>query len=161
MTRSRPMERVVFTDTEKRRIWNRTVGERTADGCLLWKNNQPFDPTPHMFFRGKQRVTVARLQYAAHTGPIAEGQSVIHTCGNRHCVAPEHLVTREYVTQTHAQNRIEALTIENKALRSQIAELTARLDKLVRSDECPTPGCDGEAEAREHYCGECDATFIS
>lgn len=68
--------------------------EKTAD-CWLWKGSPR--PNGYCAIWYKQRSRLAhRLVYEILVGPIPEGLTIDHLCGNKRCVNPDHL---EPVTQ--------------------------------------------------------------
>lgn len=62
-------------------------------GCLIW--NGKFDEKGYGVFYSpelKNATKAHRFAYTSHKGEIPKGVIVQHSCGNRECVKPEHLV---------------------------------------------------------------------
>lgn len=75
--RGTPLERMM------RRI--ETVGE-----CWVWRGFTSPDGYGRMKVAGRC-VSVHRLSYELHRGPIPPGKELDHLCRNRACANPEHL----------------------------------------------------------------------
>ena len=61
-----------------------------TDSCWDWTG---FRKREAIFTFSGKRHSAMRVAYELHFGPIQAGQRVFHTCGNRFCVRPEHLLT--------------------------------------------------------------------
>jgi len=74
------------------------VEKRGASACHLWCGAQSADGYGIFYATGK-RIAAHRMAYAiAHELSLDEIPTIVgHTCGNRRCVNPEHLVTRKSV----------------------------------------------------------------
>lgn len=67
----------------------------TADGCWEWQAARKATGYGLMRVRRKTRL-VHRFSYETFVGPIPEGLTIDHLCGNRACCNPAHM---EPVTQ--------------------------------------------------------------
>ncbi|MFC6644156.1 HNH endonuclease signature motif containing protein [Granulicella cerasi] len=63
---------------------------RTEDGCWLWNKSKLTNGYGMASFESKP-ITVHRLSYRLFRGEIPEGAYVLHSCGNRSCLNPDHL----------------------------------------------------------------------
>ena len=81
-----------------RRRFTLRVEKRGASACHLWCGAQSADGYGIFYAYGK-RLAAHRFAYAIHHElDLDEVPTPLgHTCGNRHCVNPEHLVTRKTV----------------------------------------------------------------
>lgn len=77
-----------FTPVQIARFWSHVV---KSPGCWHWQL------TPH--HEGYGQVKLGLKTYQAHRvswlliiGPIPEGREMHHTCGNKLCVNPDHLL---------------------------------------------------------------------
>ena len=68
------------------RFWRRV---KLGPGCWLWRGTGGKECGT--FVVDGKELRAHRFAYEPH-GPIPEGMHVVHTCGNRRCVRPEHLV---------------------------------------------------------------------
>ena len=74
----------------EQRFWRRV---EQGPGCWLWRGTGGKDHG-RLVVDGKE-MRAHRFAYELTHGPIPEGMHVVHTCGNRRCVRPEHLVLGE------------------------------------------------------------------
>jgi hypothetical protein len=85
-----------MTERDQRRFFAK-VGLPDANGCMSWLAYiDKHDGYGHFKIRGHRRCA-HRLMHELAIGPIPSGLEVDHRCGNRSCVAPDHLraVTRK------------------------------------------------------------------
>lgn len=69
---------------------NSRTSEPTASGCREWTGQKNPKGYGILFHAGGKRAA-HRLLFEATNGPIPSGQWIDHMCGNRSCVALEHL----------------------------------------------------------------------
>ena len=77
------------------------INTRTAlsgSGCVEWTGYTAGSGYPE-FRIGKQAFAAHRVSYEYFHGPIPEGLMVRHTCDNKRCINPSHLIVG-----THQQN---------------------------------------------------------
>jgi hypothetical protein len=66
-----------------------------STGCWVWSRQIANSGYGRLMLRvdGETRyVSAHRASYSAFVGPLADHQLVRHSCGNRLCVNPEHLL---------------------------------------------------------------------
>jgi hypothetical protein len=85
------------------RLWRKVT---KTDTCWLWTGAVNQDGYGQIRSSGKL-VTVHRLSYETHVGPIPKGFEVDHTCLVRNCVNPAHfrLATRPQNNQHRAPRK--------------------------------------------------------
>jgi hypothetical protein len=62
-----------------------------GDGCLLWPSPLRKDNYPLVNVNGKVRIATRYVCTQAHGDPPSPKHECCHSCGNRHCVNPNHL----------------------------------------------------------------------
>ena len=60
-----------------------------VDGCWIWRGIKR-GPYGIMNINGSPR-NAHRAAYALFVGPVEDGVSVLHRCGNKLCCCPDHL----------------------------------------------------------------------
>lgn len=61
-------------------------------GCWVWQARVSSTGCPLLWIHEKDGdVSAARVIYETKKGPIEAKQRLVHTCGNRSCVNPEHM----------------------------------------------------------------------
>lgn len=99
------------------------VNENKCQICTSHATNSRGYPVVR---KNKKCYLVHRLVYEQHKGAIPEGLVVRHTCDNRMCINPEHLITG-----THQDNMRDMVERGRSAIgerngRSKITEVIAR-----------------------------------
>jgi DNA-binding CsgD family transcriptional regulator len=106
------------------RFWSKAG--RSADGCWPWLGEVTSSGYGWIVFKrgGKRRkIGAHRMAYLLKRGEIASNQSVLHTCGNRSCVNPNHLALacRSNLTEEKVRQVIAEMTSSNPASSREIA----------------------------------------
>jgi hypothetical protein len=92
-----PPKRLAGETLEQRaiRAFHRHVIRGAPHACWLWRKELSSSGYPRVYvkYHGKGRIlTASRVAYMAEKGPIPKGAEIRHTCGERRCVNPSHLV---------------------------------------------------------------------
>jgi len=76
----------------------RIINKIRVDGftsCWLWLGALSTGGFGQSWWRGKPRPT-HRITYEVLVAPIPDGYVLVHSCGTRHCLNPEHLTALSY-----------------------------------------------------------------
>jgi excisionase family DNA binding protein len=126
------------------RFWSYV--EKT-DGCWLWKG-QSRDGRYGSHWAGNRYQSAHRFSYELHSGPLAEGKEVCHTCDNGLCVRPDHLEPG-----THAENQAGmAARGRSPAGANHPRARTARItDDMVRDIRWRYAGGESQVSLAEEF----------
>ena len=105
----------------EKRLWSKV--EKSYD-CWTWKGTVASDGYP-VFWDGKQNRRVSRLIYVLANGPIKHGLLVRHTCDNKSCVNPNHLILG-----TH-QDNMDDRTERNRQIKGEDIKQSKLTEKQV------------------------------
>jgi hypothetical protein len=95
------------------------------DGCWWW-TGKPGTHGYGLFGGDGYNGTAPVWSYRHFNGPIPEGQIVRHTCDNRLCVNPEHLILG-----TRKDNAQDAV-VRGRVARGERSGLAVLTDEVVR-----------------------------
>lgn len=116
-----------FTPADIKRFWSKV---RKTDGCWEWIGLVYPNGYGRVRVNGCERLA-HRASYVLHKGVIASGKLVMHTCDNRVCVNPNHLVIGAH--KDNAQDMVSKRrcrygeTHHKKALtQAQVSEIRLR-----------------------------------
>ncbi len=74
------------------------------DGCIVWPGSLKADGYGVTHLNGRYPVRVHRAVYEHLRGPLPKGKVLHHTCKNRACANPEHLVPMTVVENIRADH---------------------------------------------------------
>ena len=117
------------------RFWSK-VDKKEANDCWNWQTGKGWNGYGQ-FFIDKKNIRAHRFSYELHHNrKITPGLVVMHTCDNRACVNPAHLVegtVRENVQDKVNKNRQSRLPGErngnSKLTEQQVLEIREKIDK--------------------------------
>lgn len=79
-------------DIKRRQLFYEKIMPEPMSGCWIWTGSIGTHGYGWFKFRGKAE-TSHRVSYILHKGEIAKNLMVRHTCDNRWCVNPDHLLS--------------------------------------------------------------------
>jgi hypothetical protein len=111
------------SDEERLRFWSEQSGD-----CIVWTGGINHRGYGQAWSGENGEYTSAhRLSYTVHNGPIPDGMLVRHTCDNRPCINPKHLIVG-----THVDN-MNDMVERDRSLKGELNPATRLTDKDVRS----------------------------
>lgn len=123
---------LVLSRRDVARFWNKVDKTTTPDGCWTWKGQK-------IFGYGKFSVGITKrrahaVSYAIANGvPIPPGELIRHTCDNRACVRPDHLIPgthQDNCNDKKARNRCS----RNSGETNGNSKFTPELVRAIRAD---------------------------
>lgn len=120
--------------TLEERFWRKV--EKT-DGCWNWIGGKRPNGYGQIQQGGKGSPTMSahRASYTIHNGPVPEGKVIMHTCDNRGCVNPAHLIVgtyRDNMQDMHQKGRAKPGRCLGEA--SGKAKLTDEMVRFIRAN---------------------------
>lgn len=102
-----------------------------STGCWICTSHAASPEYPRIRDRLGNKVTIARLFYERYNGNIPGGLLLRHTCDNRRCINPEHLLVG-----TNADNVRDRVERNRSAIgeRNGSAKLNTLQINAIRSD---------------------------
>ncbi|MBV8666768.1 MAG: HNH endonuclease [Burkholderiaceae bacterium] len=118
------------------------------DSCLVWRGGFARSGYGTFHFGGKTQST-HRVSYMLHKGEIPDGMVVMHTCDNRLCINPEHLIIGTSKDNAVDMN-IKGRNAQISGISHHKARINADLANSIRARYIPYDRANGSsALARE------------
>ena len=89
--------------TPQQRLEAKFVKSNDPKGCWIWFGAQRGVGYGAIKINGRV-IDAHRAAYEIYKGPVPKGALILHTCDNRACVNPDHLVIGD-----HSQNQRDAM----------------------------------------------------
>lgn len=102
-------------------------------GCWDWAGSLHNDGYAAWNTGGRQ-IKVHRASYLLNVGPVPNKRFVVHTCGNRRCVNPDHLKLVDYKgLYQHNLQRGDVARGERNGFATLTAKKVRRIRRLAES----------------------------
>lgn len=102
------------------------VDKKKDDECWPWIGSTGPNGYGRTSYLGKKDAIASRVSYEITHGKIPDGKIVMHTCDNRKCVNPSHLMVGSYLDNTRDMiNKGRAIhnpMVGSKHPRSKVTE---------------------------------------
>lgn len=142
------------------RFWSK-VKKVDGDGCWLWTGSKDSDGYGRFWYLGKP-FRASRFSYERANEPVAQGVDVLHRCGNRLCVRPDHLVLT--IDQDRAIERFWSKVIKQPdgcwewtgALKDGRYGAFSHRGRIVRAHRFAYEIARGSVPERFCVCHQCD-----
>lgn len=82
-----PFASAAYADAESKL---RACADTSSAGCWLWTGAVNVFGYGQVTYNG-DRWYAHRLAFMVWVGPLATGRDVVHLCGQKHCIRPDHL----------------------------------------------------------------------
>lgn len=113
-------------------FWPYVKKEEGDDPCWRWSRGADSDGYGRATYKGK-RMPAHRLSHMVHKGETPSHLLVRHTCNNRYCVNPDHLVLGTHADNAH--DREERGRSNYTGTRSGKRLLTDGVPKFIKISE--------------------------